>query len=100
MPTDGSRARPRGAILFDVDGTLVDTNYLHVISWLRTFRRFGHPEVEMAAVHRLIGLGSEDLVAQSIGCEPDQIPDGMLDAHKDEYAALHPEIRAFPRAAE
>ncbi len=26
------------AVLFDVDGTLVDTNYLHVVTWWEVFR--------------------------------------------------------------
>ena len=25
-------------VLFDVDGTLVDTNYLHVVAWWEAFR--------------------------------------------------------------
>ena len=29
------------AALVDVDGTLVDTNYLHVLAWCRAFARFG-----------------------------------------------------------
>ena len=34
-------------VLFDVDGTLVDTNYLHAVAWWQSFRRFGH-DVPMA----------------------------------------------------
>ena len=30
------------AALFDVDGTLVDTNYLHVVTWWEAFRQAGH----------------------------------------------------------
>ena len=29
---------PAPGILFDVDGTLVDTNYLHTLAWSRAFR--------------------------------------------------------------
>lgn len=31
-------ARPSGAILFDIDGTLVDSKYLHVNAWLRALQ--------------------------------------------------------------
>lgn len=32
----------RSGVLFDVDGTLVDTNYLHVVAWWEAFRSQGH----------------------------------------------------------
>ena len=35
MPSSAGRAR---GVLFDVDGTLVDTNYLHVVAWWQGFR--------------------------------------------------------------
>jgi len=31
------------AVPFDVDGTLVDSNYLQVIAWTEAFRSVGHP---------------------------------------------------------
>ena len=54
------------AVLFDVDGTLLDTNYLHVIAWWESFMARGH-EVSCFDVHRAIGRGSEDLVADAAG---------------------------------
>src|SRR5262249_26437651 len=45
------------AALFDVDGTLVDTNYLHTVAWWEAFARAGH-DVPMASIHRAIGMGS------------------------------------------
>ena len=33
---------PVTAALFDVDGTLVDTNYLHVLTWFEAFAQAGH----------------------------------------------------------
>ena len=29
------------AVIFDVDGTIVDSNELHVESWHETFRKYG-----------------------------------------------------------
>ncbi len=49
------------AVIFDVDGTLIDTNDLHVASWVETFRRFGH-EVAQDAVRGQIGKGSDQLM--------------------------------------
>ncbi|WP_329342381.1 HAD family hydrolase [Streptomyces sp. NBC_00663] len=54
------------AAVFDVDGTLVDTNHLHVTTWWEAFRQAGH-DVPMHAVHRAVGLGSDDLVAHLLG---------------------------------
>ena len=51
---------PRG-ILFDVDGTLVDTNYLHVVAWSRALRANGHP-VPMRKLHETVGQGAERFV--------------------------------------
>ncbi|GAA3782404.1 HAD family hydrolase [Streptomyces chiangmaiensis] len=54
------------AAVFDVDGTLVDTNHLHVTTWWEAFRQAGH-QVSMHAIHRSVGLGSEDLIAHLLG---------------------------------
>jgi beta-phosphoglucomutase-like phosphatase (HAD superfamily) len=32
-----------GAVLFDIDGTLVDSNYLHVEAWAHAFDEVGTP---------------------------------------------------------
>ncbi|CAM5590323.1 HAD family hydrolase [Streptomyces aurantiogriseus] len=73
------------AAVFDVDGTLVDTNHLHVVTWWEALRQAGH-RVPMHAVHRAIGLGSTDLVAHLLGEDRDQDEDAELSAaHKALY---------------
>ena len=42
------------AVIFDVDGTLIDTNDLYVASWAETFRRFGHAVAPEAGAARLV----------------------------------------------
>lgn len=49
------------AVIFDVDGTLVDTNDLHTASWVEAFRRFGH-EVPFETVRRQMGKGGDQLI--------------------------------------
>ena len=49
------------ALLCDVDGTLVDTNYLHTVCWWQAFSEADH-RVPMAAIHRAIGMGADQLV--------------------------------------
>lgn len=52
--------RPR-AVLFDVDGTLVDTNDLHAAAWREAFRRFGH-DVPLDAIRWQVGKGGDNLI--------------------------------------
>ncbi|NJC21447.1 HAD superfamily hydrolase (TIGR01509 family) [Arthrobacter pigmenti] len=90
---DGKRG-----VLFDVDGTLVDTNYLHAVAWWQTFRRFGH-DVPMSAIHRTIGMGGTTLIEHLLGTDRET---GQDDAIKDTHAALFsaqwPSLRAFDGA--
>ena len=83
------------AVIFDVDGTLVDTNYLHTLAWARGVRDAGET-ISMSAVHRLIGMGSDQLVEKLLGHESDEASDG----HTAHFEKLMEEIKAFPSASE
>ncbi|MCW2784395.1 MAG: family hydrolase [Marmoricola sp.] len=52
--------------VLDVDGTLVDSNYQHVIAWQRAFAEAGLA-VPGWRIHRAIGMGGERLVAHVAG---------------------------------
>ncbi|MEU6061277.1 HAD family hydrolase [Streptomyces sp. NPDC047097] len=83
------------AAVFDVDGTLVDTNHLHVTSWWEAFRQAGH-DVPMHAIHRSVGLGSTDLIAHLLGEDRDQDQDaGISAAHKTLYGTYYERLPAF-----
>ena len=58
MVTPGST----DAVLFDIDGTLIDSTYHHAVAWHRAFRAEGVP-VPIWRVHRTIGMGGDKLVA-------------------------------------
>lgn len=49
------------AVLFDIDGTLVDSNYLHVHAWMRAFDDENLP-VSAWRIHRCIGMDGTTLV--------------------------------------
>lgn len=53
-------------VLFDLDGTLVDTNYLHALAWSRALRDAGE-WAPMNAIHRLVGMGGDQLVPELLG---------------------------------
>jgi HAD superfamily hydrolase (TIGR01549 family) len=82
-------------ILFDVDGTLVDSNYLHTIAWSRALRASGE-WAPMNAIHRLIGMGSDSLLKALIGRQDELIASSW----RQEYEMLIDEVRPFPFAAE
>jgi len=85
----------RPAILFDVDGTLVDTNWLHTLAWWRALQEAGH-DISMSRIHPLIGMGSDHLLTELLGEEPD----GLSDAHSEQYKPLKADLHPFPKAAE
>ena len=86
---------PSSAVIFDVDGTLVDTTYLHTLAWARAVRDAGET-ASMSAIHRLIGMGSDHLVEELLGHESEEASDG----HTRHFEKLMPEIVAFPKASE
>ena len=63
------------AALFDVDGTLVDTNALHVEAWREAFARFGHP-IPVEQIRPQVGKGGDNLL-------PTLLPD-LPQAERDE----------------
>jgi HAD superfamily hydrolase (TIGR01509 family) len=45
-------------VIFDLDGTLVDSNELHVLAWQETFRHFGK-EIPIERLREQIGKGGD-----------------------------------------
>ncbi|NJP32516.1 HAD family hydrolase [Micromonospora thermarum] len=95
MPHDNA-----SGVLFDVDGTLVDTTYLHTVSWWEALRQTGQP-VPMATIHRAIGMGSDKLLDHLLGPERDHDADSRLrDAHNTLYGEYWERLEPLPRAAD
>ena len=87
-----------GAALFDIDGTLVDSNYLHIDAWGRAVESVGI-HVERWRVHDVIGMDSSVLIAELIGEDAAaRLSDQITDRHAELYAELTPQLRALPRA--
>ncbi|QES51703.1 HAD family hydrolase [Streptomyces venezuelae] len=86
------------AALFDVDGTLADTNHLHVTCWWEAFRQAGH-KVAMHDIHRAIGLPGADLLAHLLGDDRDTGGDDRLStAHDVLYGAYFDRLPALDSA--
>jgi HAD superfamily hydrolase (TIGR01509 family) len=82
-------------VLFDLDGTLVDTSYHHTIAWWQAFRDAGI-EVPMREIHRAIGMGADTLLPHLIGRDDEDIKTG----HANHYAPFLERVQAFEGAAD
>jgi len=90
--------KPVTGVLFDVDGTLVDTVYLHAVAWWQAFRQYGH-DVPMARIHHAIGMGSDKILNHLLGEDHDSSADDALtDAHAALHAVHWPSLRTLPGA--
>ncbi|WP_369046070.1 HAD family hydrolase [Sinomonas sp. P10A9] len=89
---------PLRGILFDVDGTLVDSTYFHTLTWWYAFRRFGH-DVRMNEIHRRVGMGGQKIVEHLLGAERDTAQDSeILDTHAAVFSTFWPHLRPFDGA--
>lgn len=93
MPTQPGPVR-RGVIL-DVDGTLVDTNYPHILAWWHAFRTIGRV-VQMSELHQLVGMGADQLIPRVLGRPDEQVKR----AHSHYYAPYLEQLVRLPRADE
>jgi HAD superfamily hydrolase (TIGR01509 family) len=90
---------PRG-VLFDVDGTLVDTTYLHAVTWWGALRQADHT-VPMAVIHHAIGMGSDKILDAFLGGDRDHDGDAeLMAAHLALYSVYWERLRPLPGAAD
>jgi HAD superfamily hydrolase (TIGR01509 family) len=94
---DGGRRR---GILFDVDGTLIDSSYIHTISWWGAFRQHGY-DIPMASIHHFVGMGGDRLVDSLLPDDRDKSLDSeVMASHAALYASHWPALRRFDGARE
>ncbi|PAX06658.1 HAD family hydrolase [Sphingomonas lenta] len=89
---------PIRAILFDIDGTLVDSNDLHVDAWLEAFERHGH-RFTRDQVREQIGKGGDMLVPALLPDLPEDEQEKLADAHGEAFqGARLQQVQPFPGA--
>jgi HAD superfamily hydrolase (TIGR01549 family) len=87
-------------VVFDLDGTLVDSNYQHAIAWHRAFRQHGY-RAAIWEIHRHVGMGGDQFVEALLGEEADNADgDELRDGHSEEFAKLIGEVEAIVGASE
>ncbi|HXB14404.1 MAG TPA: HAD family hydrolase [Solirubrobacteraceae bacterium] len=86
--------------VFDIDGTLVDTNYQHAIAWYRAFRA-KEIIVPIWRIHRAIGMGSDRVVSSLLDEQVEHdLGDALRDLEKSEYQRLIDEVEPMNGAHE
>ncbi len=78
--------------MFDVDGTLVDSNYPHILAWSRALRSCAE-WAPMNAIHRLIGMGGARLPC--IAVESGGFSAGELRDAGAVAVAVYPDVNAL-----
>jgi HAD superfamily hydrolase (TIGR01549 family) len=87
-------------VVFDIDGTLLDSNYHHTLAWARAFQHHDLP-VAVWEIHRHIGVGGDRLVAALAGDEVEErLGDDVRARWEQEFDAIAEETRPFARARE
>ena len=90
----------QAAILFDIDGTLVDSTYHHALAWQRAFDR-NDLHFPLWRIHRTVGMGGDKLVGEVAGDDvEEELGDTLRDAWKDEYLQIKTEVLPLPGAAD
>ncbi|SRR6266511_541352 len=89
--------QPVLAVIFDIDGTIVDSVELHMRAWKRAFEEFGK-EVSYEQIRIQIGKGADDMLptffsVEDLGRFGQELKKYRSDIFRREYL---PKIKAFP----
>jgi HAD superfamily hydrolase (TIGR01549 family) len=86
--------------IFDIDGTLVDTNYQHALAWYRSFRQHG-VVMPIWQIHRAIGIGSDRVVEMLAGEDVEsELGDALRAAQGPLYLQMIDEVEPMAGAHE
>jgi HAD superfamily hydrolase (TIGR01509 family) len=86
------------AVILDVDGTLVDSNYHHVLAWSRAFHAHGCT-APLWQIHRAMGMGADKLIKHLLGSESERAHGDEIRASESQlYSQLIGEVEPLPEA--
>jgi HAD superfamily hydrolase (TIGR01509 family) len=84
-------------VVLDIDGTLMDTNYLHTEAWARAFEKAGH-RVPRVKLHREIGKGAGLLIREFV--DDDEAVEEIQNFHSEFYEGFQKFGHPLPGAKE
>ncbi len=84
-------------VVLDVDGTLMDTNYLHVEAWARAFEETGH-RIPRVKIHKEVGKGSGLLIQEFV--DDEETIEKIEGLHSEIYGELQEHGHPLPGAKE
>jgi HAD superfamily hydrolase (TIGR01509 family) len=103
MASSTSPDRSLPAFLFDLDGTLVDSVYQHVLAWREALERAG-VELSVWRIHRRIGMSGgllvNALLRETGGDLSGADAERLQSFHSDAYKRLASQVRPLPGARE
>ena len=88
----------RPSVLLDLDGTLVDSVFLHVVAWEAALREAGHL-VPMWRIHEGVGMGSSRLVPWLLGRHVEEASE-LADEHERRFLEHADQLQKTPGASE
>ena len=87
-------------VVLDLDGTLVDSVYVHALAWKEAFREVG-VDIPTYRLHRAVGMGGDRLVAAVAGAATEEaVGDVIRKLHDDLFRLRRPEVHVLDGAAE
>src|SRR4051812_24866746 len=89
------------AVIFDIDGTLVDSVDLHARAWQEAFRHFGY-DIPFEDIRHEIGKGADKLIPHFLPPDENQRIGKELDKFRSELwkkKYLH-QVKPFPKVRE
>ena len=89
----------RAGVLMDVDGTLLDTNYLHTLAWWQAIRDARLTGVSMADTHQAIGIADDGLLRRLVPTTSRRRRRKASKRHSRRYARFRSQVVAFDGAA-
>jgi len=84
------------AVVFDLDGTLVDTVETRIQAWLQVFEEFGIP-ASRSQVAKLIGIDGRELAREVAGVAGLTLPEGGDEAIDRRCGEIYGELNRDPR---
>ncbi len=97
MPNDLQQLPPPRAVLFDLDGTLVDTVETRIVAWLEALQTAGFPTTR-ERLAPLIGIDGRRLARESAALAGTTLGDEQTEAIDRSAGELYARLNRAPRA--